>query len=206
MTTTVTRNNLIRRTLSHHQSPKNNITDGAHTVPVVDMSLPDHQVGAAVHHACTTVGFFHIVNHGVSETLRNTVLEEARNMFRNLSEEQKETFSVAHSNSYRGYQRIGVNITSEQPDGHEGFDLISESTRAAIDHGCLTNYGHNLWPDPQWVPRLRPTLEEYISQMNTVGNRLMAAASIGLGLGRDYFQPYFTDPYWTMRLIRYPAR
>jgi isopenicillin N synthase-like dioxygenase len=180
-------------------------------VPVVDMSLPHRELGKAVHEACTTVGFFHLVNHGVSEDLRRKVLEEARNMFTSLSPVQKETFSVAHSNSYRGYQRMGVNITRHKQDGHEGFDLISESPRAIRTstkdnpfHG-LTNHGQNQWPDPKWVPQLRPTLERYIKEMNMVGNRLMSASSTGLGLGPDYFKPYFTDPYWTMRLCRYPA-
>jgi isopenicillin N synthase-like dioxygenase len=181
-------------------------------VPIVDMSLAQQELGKAVHEACTTVGFFHLVNHGVSETLRSKVLEEARNMFTSLSPEQKETFSVANSNSYRGYQRMGVNITSHKQDGHEGFDLMSESPRAIRAsnntkdpfHG-LTNHGQNQWPDPKWVPHLRPTLEQYIYEMNMVGNRLMSASSTGLGLGPDYFKPFFTDPYWTMRLIRYPA-
>lgn len=47
-------------------------------VAVIDMSLPQDQLGTAVHEACTTVGFFHVVNHGVSEDLRSRVLELSR--------------------------------------------------------------------------------------------------------------------------------
>lgn len=176
-------------------------------VPPVDLSLPPAQVGKDLHEACTTVGFFHLLGHGVPETLRMQVLEEARYMFASLTPAQKGTFSVAHSNSYRGYQSVGVNITREQEDGHEGFDLVSESRRAIRDtpnNSDITNYGKNLWPQPDWMPSLRPTLDCYIHEMNSVGLRLLMVTSLGLGLGHTYFDKYFDDPYWSMRLIRYP--
>ena len=185
----------------------------AASVPIVDMSLPPKDLGRAVHQACTTVGFFHLIHHGVSKDLQRTILRETRDMFSLLTHDQKEAFSVAHSNSYRGYQRVGVNITGDQPDGHEGLDLVSESPRAIRRqqqqqqdhlHG-LTNYGLNQWPDPALMPNLRRTVEQYIQELNGVGNRLMAAASLGLGLGPEFFQPYFTDAYWSMRLLRYPG-
>ena len=182
---------------------KYDITD----VPIVDLSLPIEDVGKDLHEACTTVGFFHLVNHDVSDTLRSGVLEEARRMFVGLTPQQKESFSVEHSNSYRGYQRIGVNITKDQQDGHEGFDIVSESHRAIRNPphpDGITNFGQNLWPDPDWMPSLRPTIDQYVTEMNIVGMKLLQAASSGLGLSKDYFIPYFEDPYWSMRLIRYP--
>lgn len=175
-------------------------------VPVIDMSLPPTELGLAVHEACTTSGFFHIVNHGVSSDLRARVLEESSNFF-NLSLDEKETLSVGHSNSYRGYQRVGVNVTKNKLDGHEALDIVSESKRADRQRpDGLTNYGFNQWPDPKRIPGLRPMLEqEYIPQLTEVGHRLLSAASDGLGLGTEFFRPYFEDPYWSMRLIHYPA-
>ena len=176
------------------------------SVPIVDLSLPLTDVGVQIHQACTTTGFFYLANHGVSSALCDNVLEQARHMFTTLTEEQKEAISVAHSNSYRGYQRMGVNVTSQQRDGHEALDLVSESKDAQRPPGyALTNYGQNQWPDPAIVPDLRPTIEQYIAAMNTVGQRLANATSLGLGLGPDFLRPYFTDPYWSMRLIRYPS-
>ena len=209
-----------RRRLQRYHYDQHSITSAATTacrskhdaiitggVPIVDLSLPIEKVGKDLHEACTTVGFFHLVNHGVSDKLRNDVLDEARRMFIELTPKQKESFSVEHSNSYRGYQRLGVNITKDQMDGHEGFDIVSESERAIrnpLHPDGITNFGHNLWPDPNWMPSLRPTIDQYVTEMNTVGMKLLQAASIGLGLPKDYFLPYFEDPYWSMRLIRYP--
>jgi isopenicillin N synthase-like dioxygenase len=177
-------------------------------VPIVDLSLPIEDVGNDLHEACASVGFFHLVNHGVPDKLCADVLDQARQLFVGLTPQQKETFSVAHSNSYRGYQHIGVNITSQRQDGHEGFDIISESERAIRTNPThpdgITNYGKNLWPDPIWMPSLQPTIERYVPEMNAVGMKLLQAASLGLGLHKDYFLPYFEDPYWSMRMIRYP--
>lgn len=175
-------------------------------VPIIDLSLPPAQLGAAVHKACTTVGFFHVVNHDISPDLQTRVLDAARRFFA-LPLEKKEALSVANSNSYRGYQRVGVNITKSKLDGHEALDLLSESRRADRHRADgLTNYGQNQWPNPKDLPDLRPMLEEeYIPQMSQVGNKLLSAAALGLGLGHDFFRPYFTDSYWSMRLIQYPA-
>lgn len=176
---------------------------------MVDMSLPQDQVGRQIHEACTTVGFFYLSNHGVKDDLLQAVLTQARTMFDQLSDEEKEAISVANSNSYRGYQHLGVNVTSHVRDGHEALDLVSESDAALLvdrfpQHG-LTNYGENQWPNPQRFPLLRPTIEKYIEEMNKLGKRLADATSLGLGLGPDFFRPFFTDAYWSMRLIRYPA-
>ena len=176
------------------------------SVPLVDMSLPLEQIGNQIHQACTTTGFFYLANHGVEPDLCTGVLEQARSMFSTLTDAEKEAISVAHSNSYRGYQRMGVNITKERKDAHEALDLVSESTaaRRSPDHG-MTNYGANQWPNPQQLTNLRPTIEQYIEEMNTVGKRLADATSLGLGLEPEFFRPYFTDAYWSMRLVRYPG-
>jgi isopenicillin N synthase-like dioxygenase len=176
------------------------------------MSLSEEALGDAIHDACSRVGFFIIVNHGVSEELRNNVLRQARKLFTELSDGEKEAISVEHSNSYRGYQKLGVNVTKGRVDGHEALDLVSESSRAdrtMYINGRptdLTNYGKNQWPDPTRLPDFRTTTETYIGQMQEVGKRLMAGCSRGLGLHPSYFEPYFDDPYWTMRMIRYPPQ
>jgi isopenicillin N synthase-like dioxygenase len=181
------------------------------SVPIIDMSLSDEVLGDSIHHACTTVGFFIIVGHGVSEDLLSRMLHQARLLFTELSPDDKEAISVRHSNSYRGFQTMGVNVTNGQLDGHEALDLVSESARANISRGNnsryhnLTNYGKNQWPDPELLPDFRSTTEEYIDVMQTVGRRLMGACSRGLGLHPKFFEPYFDDAYWTMRIIRYPA-
>jgi len=198
-----TRNTRNVATVAPASSQNHTSTITTH-VPIVDMSLPVDDMGRVLHDACTRVGFFYLVNHGVSEDLRRRLLQEARAFF-SMTIEEKERISVAHSNSYRGYQWMGVNITRQKQDGHEALDLVSESTRANIvrDRG-LANYGSNQWPDPTMLPQFQSTVEEYVAQMNSVGLRLITAASLGLGLGPNYFAPFFTDPYWSMRLIRYP--
>jgi hypothetical protein len=185
-------------------------------VPIIDMSLSEQEIGDCIHHACTTDGFFIVVKHGVSADLCSRILQQAKLLFTVLSPQDKEAISIKHSNSYRGYQGMGVNITNGLPDGHEALDLISESTKAMIlpttrhdsslPPNLLTNFGKNQWPDPNLLPDFRSTTEEYINAMQTLGQRLMGACSRGLGLDPTYFEPYFDDAYWTMRMIRYPVQ
>jgi isopenicillin N synthase-like dioxygenase len=178
------------------------------------MSLSEQEIGDCIHHACTTDGFFFIVQHGVSKDLCSRILHQARLLFTVLSPQDKEAISVKHSESYRGFQGMGVNVTNGQPDGHEALDLISESTKAIVSRKrlqdsslpSLTNFGKNQWPDPNLLPDFRSTTEEYIDAMQTLGRRLMGACSRGLGLDPRYFEPYFDDAYWTMRMIRYPIQ
>lgn len=186
---------------------------GTSPVPIINMSLSEEELGDAIHQACTTDGFFIIVNHGVSEDLCSKMLQQARLLFSELSPDDKEAISVKHSDSYRGFQTMGVNITNGKLDGHEALDLVSESTRAVaprrVDDSnkmqqSLTNYGKNQWPNPAILPEFRHTTEVYIDEMQTVGQRLMKACSRGLGLDPTFFEPYFDDAYWSMRMIRYP--
>ncbi|KAL3909504.1 MAG: hypothetical protein SGILL_008063 [Bacillariaceae sp.] len=178
--------------------------DSSSPVSIIDMALSEEEIGDSIHHACTTSGFFIIVNHGVSEELCTNIMQQARSLF-SLSEKDKQAISVEHSDSYRGFQNMGVNVTNGELDGHEALDLISESKRAIIPNRSITNYGQNLWPSSLLLPDFRPTTEKYVEAMNQVGLRLMNACSRGLGLDPSFFEPYFDDAYWSMRMIRYPG-
>lgn len=174
-------------------------------VPIIDFSLPFDEVGDAIHDACATIGFFVIVNHGVPEDLCAKMLDQARIFFNELSPEARQDISVARSSSYRGYQSVGVNVTGGKLDGHEALDLYSESTKADRPNPTgLANFGFNQWPDVNQLPEFRSTTERYVEEMNKLGKLLMSAASLGLGLDPSFFDPYFDDAFWSMRMIRYP--
>jgi isopenicillin N synthase-like dioxygenase len=173
-------------------------------IPIIDMAMSEEKIGDSIHHACTSVGFFVIVNHGVSAELCSSMLHQARLLF-DLSDDDKEDISAKHSESFRGFQKLGVNVTNGELDGHEALDLVSESKRAIRSDKKLTNYGKNQWPHPSMLPQFRSKTEQYVDAMQNLGLRLMGACSRGLGLDPSFFDPYFDDAFWSMRMIRYPG-
>jgi isopenicillin N synthase-like dioxygenase len=83
-------------------------------IPSVDVSayLADpcssesKKVITQVRDACRTSGFFQITGHGVSSSLRDSVLEAAKTFFKLPSEEKVKYSSVQG----RGYEKIGEQI------------------------------------------------------------------------------------------------
>ena len=80
------------------------------SVPVVDLSAPS--APRDLDRAARDVGFFLLVNHGVSEALRSRVLSLARGFFAR-PQAAKDEFSIRQSTSWRGYQRVYENFTGD---------------------------------------------------------------------------------------------
>uniref|UniRef100_A0A7S4S1K1 Fe2OG dioxygenase domain-containing protein n=1 Tax=Alexandrium monilatum TaxID=311494 RepID=A0A7S4S1K1_9DINO len=154
-------------------------------------------LGAQVHAACRDVGFFQVTGHGVEPELRAAVLASAARFFE-LGAGAKDAVSIRRSRSWRGYQRVGENITQEAPDWHEALDLYSESAQAANS----AHEGANQWP--REVPTLRPAVERYVAEMRQLGADLMRLIALGLQLPEDHFDRDFDDSFWCLRAIRYP--
>ena len=161
------------------------------SVPVVDLSAPS--APRDLDRAARDVGFFLLVNHGVSEALRSRVLSLARGFFAR-PQAAKDELSIRQSTSWRGYQRVYENVTGEKPDAHEALDLYSESPRATHHRGA------NLWPDAEF----ESVYTEYVDELLGVGRQTMRHFSSGLGLRPDYFDGLYDDSFWCMRAIHYP--
>jgi hypothetical protein len=66
----------------------NNITTT--NAPVIDTSLPLEDISSSLHDACSTMGFFTIINHNVLKQLQSEILNETRRMFYELSGREKD--------------------------------------------------------------------------------------------------------------------
>mmetsp|Transcript_73790 Transcript_73790/g.164012 ORF Transcript_73790/g.164012 Transcript_73790/m.164012 type:complete len:264 (+) Transcript_73790:22-813(+) len=167
-------------------------------VPLIDLSGDPLLVGKALRRACTEVGFFQLIGHNVPTALTNGILREASDFFARPQAE-KEQISIRNSSTYRGYQRVHENVTGNKPDSHEAIDLYSESPLAHRASGG--HFGRNQWP--LHPAGLQPTVEAYVHEMSRVGTTIMQALAGSLELPRDHFQPFYNDPFWCVRLIRY---
>ncbi|KAF3575059.1 hypothetical protein F2Q69_00061452 [Brassica cretica] len=88
------------------------------------------QVVKQLDRACRDAGFFYVIGHGISEDLIKKVREITREFFM-LPYDEKLKIKMTPAAGYRGYQRIGENVTKGKPDIHEAID-VSNFT----DLGC----------------------------------------------------------------------
>jgi isopenicillin N synthase-like dioxygenase len=158
--------------------------------------------------AASSVGFFYIAGHGVAEEVLDSARQHANALFTQLPPEKLDALHVRHSwSKARGYQRVGENVTEGRRDQHEAFDLYRDAPivddAATARHGLQ---GKNPWPDAA-LPGFRPFFErEYTVAMLALGGRLCQGLALGLGLPDErYFEPFFDESFWVLRLIRYPS-
>ena len=164
-------------------------------IPIIDLGHAD--APTAIDEACRTYGFFALVRHGVTGGAE--VLDAARRFFA-LPDQRKQAVALARGGTaWRGWFPLGDELTSGVPDLKEGFYVGRE---LPADHP-LPLHGANLWPDD--VPELRPSVTEWMGAMEALGQRVLAAMAIGLGLDADWFRSTITaDPTVLFRIFRYP--
>ncbi|MBN9027534.1 isopenicillin N synthase family dioxygenase [Kaistia sp. MMO-174] len=183
------------------------------TLPVLDISRLDK--GPAEREAFLSelrdtareVGFFYLTGHGISEDLTRSIVAASRDFFR-LPEADKLAVEMVNSPHFRGYTRVGLEVTRGQADWREQIDFSSE--RPALPTGPgIPNWarlqGPNQWPASQ--PALKPLVVEWQNQLTQLGIRVLEAFAIALGQPKDVFAPiYETAPIQHLKLIRYPGR
>mmetsp|Transcript_69608 Transcript_69608/g.220396 ORF Transcript_69608/g.220396 Transcript_69608/m.220396 type:complete len:360 (+) Transcript_69608:26-1105(+) len=186
------------------------------TLPIIDVgplmapgaSLDDKlKVGRELDDACSRVGFFYAVNHGLKEEVLDGVRDRAREWFA-LPLERKREILLSPKTVYRGFQELGENVTRYeggfQRDHHEAIDLYKEA--APSGHEPRDLRAPNPWPTQ--VPGFRSALDEYVDEMSRLGAGIMRGIGLGLGVGERYFEgPHRAgaeDSYWCIRVIHYP--
>lgn len=157
--------------------------------------------------AAREIGFFYLINHGVSADLQHAVQDEARSFFA-LPDGAKQKVSMINSPHFRGYNRAASELTRGKPDWREQFDLGAE--RPAVEHAegqpaWKRLQGPNLWPEA--LPELKPTLLQFQREMTAVALRMLQAFAEALTLPADSFDAlYGSKPNEHIKLIRYPGQ
>ena len=168
-------------------------------LPVIDLSLLDGGPESAAKFRddllCAThdVGFFYLVGHGVEESLMDDLLAASREFFA-LPAEQKLAVENVNSPQFRGYTRVGGELTEGKTDWREQIDVGPE--RDVVDNAAgLADYwrleGPNLWPDA--VPQLRELVNEWNDKLSAVSLRLLRAWAQALGAPEDVFDHAFAE-------------
>ena len=188
--------------------------EGSHVstpLPVIDVSpllaaTPDRAaVAAQIGQACRAHGFFYVTGHGVdAASVRR--LETLSHEFFALDEADKMQWRMAlGGRAWRGYFRLGGELTSAKPDWKEGLYL---GTELPDDHPTVVArtpvHGRNLFPD---VDGLKGAILDYMNAVTELGHRLMEGIALSLGLDAGFFHDRYTaDPLILFRLFNYPTQ
>ncbi|XP_065872914.1 flavanone 3-dioxygenase 3 [Euphorbia lathyris] len=140
---------------------------------------------------CRHIGFFQIMNHGISESVMEGALEVASEFFELPMEEKKKVMSKdVHSPV-----RYGTSIK----DGVDKFQFW----RVFLKHYAypLSHWIH-LWPlNP---PSYREKMGNYCTEVRNLALELMSAMTEGLGLGSTYMQDKMEEGVQVIAANCYP--
>jgi isopenicillin N synthase-like dioxygenase len=179
-------------------------------IPIIDVSElvaggPSRRtVAGRLGEACREYGFFYVVGHGVDEALQHRLRELSRAFFAQDLETKQRIRMALGGRAWRGYFRVGDELTSGKPDQKEGVYFGAEL--APDDPRVLAGtplHGPNLFPaEPEGF---RAAVLEYMAALTGLGHRLMAGLALSLDLKESYFADHGTaEPLTLFRIFNYP--
>ncbi|MGB3412226.1 MAG: 2-oxoglutarate and iron-dependent oxygenase domain-containing protein [Microthrixaceae bacterium] len=155
---------------------------------------------------CHEVGFFQIVDHGIDQDFLRDYFDVLRAFFA-LPEETKSKIDKCNSRWFRGWERVGAELTDARVDHREQVDVWSDLAPDSSGSGSayLRLKGPNQWPEESELPGFRQLVERFQAEMEALADELMAAMSVALGLDPGFLLDRFgTDRMSLVKLIHYP--
>jgi isopenicillin N synthase-like dioxygenase len=182
------------------------------TIPVLDLSTARQPYGPfspefidQLRDATHRVGFFQLTGYGASPGQAEDLLAIIKRFF-DLPLEERMKLDNRLSPHFRGYTRMGTEVTQGRADAREQIDY-SPDREPVLDYSPDQPYwllqGHNMWPDES-LPELEPAAMAWADLMSQVGAELLRAIAVSLQLPEDYFDEPFRDtPAWMGKLVHY---
>ena len=159
-----------------------------------------------------SLGFFVIVNHGVSQDLIDNSFEQVAKLFA-LPLQTKMKYQVGyHHIGYIPSQamitrphdvKISESHKNDKKDVNEGWAFMRD--RLPSDAKVLANMRHrntNKWPEE--LPDFKAVLLEYQSSMTELALNMLPAYACALEMPADFFDDKFTLPEFHIRCSWYP--
>jgi isopenicillin N synthase-like dioxygenase len=174
-------------------------------VPEVDLRNSAGQLRTRLREVAHEVGFFYLTGHQVPESLTRRVLAAARQLFA-LPQADKDAVAMIRSPHFRGYTRLGGELTHGQVDWREQIDIGPE--REPIGGPGRPDYlwlqGPNQWPAR--LPELPGLIGEWDAALAAVSRSLLRHWAVALGSPADIFDAAFdSTPATLIKVVHYPA-
>ncbi|MGB0114159.1 MAG: 2-oxoglutarate and iron-dependent oxygenase domain-containing protein [Ilumatobacteraceae bacterium] len=172
-------------------------------------------VATAFDHAATTTGFFSVSGHGVDPALISEMLQVTSEFF-DLSPEAKMECFVEDRSANRGYAPEGSEALAYSlgerdlpTDLFEAFNAGLELTETQLADAYFADgrdrfFATNVWPSTP--SGMREVWLEYMAAVDAVGNDVMSAAAVALGMPADHFVPFLDKGPTVIRANNYQRR
>jgi isopenicillin N synthase-like dioxygenase len=164
------------------------------------------EVASRLATVCHEVGFFLLVDHGIDEAFLDRYFDALVQFFA-LPEETKALIDKRGSRHFRGWERVGAELTDNRVDHREQIDISTEHPPYPPDAepAYLRLDGPNQWLPDEVLPGFRALVEEFFARMGVLADELMEVLAVGLGLPPERFSTLFGErPLSFAKLIRYP--
>lgn len=188
-------------------------SDAFTSIPVLDLSPWSSGTGAGADafaaellEVAHRVGFLLLAGHGVDDAVTARWIDAVASFFA-LPEATKAGIDKHRSPHFRGWERVGAELTDNRVDHREQLDLCTEHDPVVpADPVFLRLEGPNQWLAEEALPGFRAVVEDWLARMGGIAEALMAALSRGLGLDDGFLHRAFGErPFSLAKLIRYPA-
>lgn len=181
--------------------------DAVPTIDIAPLLVPGDpgagDVADRIGEACRRYGFFQIVGHGIEPRLRADLRDAAEEFFA-LDDAEKDRISMRFGGrAWRGWFPHGAELTSGVPDDKEGLYF---GTELPADHPAVRAgrplHGPNLFPERPAA--LRGLVLEWMERVAAVGHAVLSGIALSLGLERDWFERWLSEPTVLFRIFHYP--
>jgi len=179
----------------------------AEQVPILDIRRFDQQgtteraaLVRELNTAYREFGFVGITRHEIPEPLIADAYRAIKAFF-DLPLASKVGYEIPGSGGARGYTRFGVEHAKDHPavDLKEFWHVGREHVAGAA---WTKDYPPNVWPTE--VPGFREKTWALYQALESLGDRVLRAVALGLGLGEDFFADKTDHGNSILRPIHYP--
>ena len=168
-------------------------------------------VAEQLRRACTEIGFFFIVDHGMDGGIVARAFDASRRYFALPFEEKMKVRMNRHQCGYMPPDVAVHNDTFEEratamaSQHSEAFKFTFDLDAGDPDYGQNIRFrGHNKWPDPATAPGAREAFMDFHCAFQALGLKLLAPLAVSLGMPPDYFDPFFERSSSMTRIAYYP--
>lgn len=181
------------------------------TVGAATASLPVFRLGALeepgevrrLGEACEALGFFYLTDTGIDPALDRELERQSAAFFARPEEEKRRIAMELGGKAWRGFFPVKGELTSGIPDLKEGL-YFGEELADDDPRGRWPMHGPNLFPEEPAA--LRPIVLAYMAEQERIGQRVLRALALSLGLPATYFLLHLTaKPTPLFRIFHYPA-